>query len=334
MTLITGTELYPFDHHEKAISLLSIRIPLTNILNVMNIFRLLANFTIGAALIIASIHPVLAEGDNSSASSYAPAPNPSKQQTVMHELILEARLTEKGQAIEKGLVWRVFSENTKKDGKYPVIGSAKGGTVSFNLPTGTYLVHAAFGRAGATKKVALARGGGHETFVLKAGGLKLNAITGAKPISSNTLLFSIYSQERDEHNKRKVIARNVPADQIIRLNTGTYHVVSNYGKINASVRADLRVQAGRLTEATLQHRAAQITLKLVSQKGGDAIANTAWSIVSGQGAVVKESSSTFPTMVLEAGDYTALARNGDTVYKRDFSVSAGIHSDVEVLATK
>ncbi len=334
MTLITGTELYPFDRHEKATSLLSIRNLLTNILTVMNIFRLLPIFAIGPILIIANIHPVLAEGDNSPAASFAPASDSSKPQSVMHELILEARLTEKGQSIEKGLVWRVFSENTDKDGKYPVIGSAKGGTVSFSLPVGSYLVHAAFGRAGATKKVTLARGGSHDTFVLKAGGLKLGAITGAKPISSNNLLFSIFSQERDEHNKRKVIARNVPADQIIRLNTGTYHVVSNYGKINASVRADLRVQAGKLTEATLQHRAAQITLKLVSQKGGEAIADTAWSIVSGQGAVVKESSSTFPTMVLEAGDYTALARNGGTVYKRDFSVSAGKHGNVEVLASQ
>jgi len=118
----------------------------------------------------------------------------------------------------------------------------------------------------------------------------------------------------------------------VRLNAGTYHIISEYGGINATVRADLRVTAGQLTEATLQHRAAQITLKLVSEKGGEAIADTAWSIVSNQGAVVMESNRTFPTTVLASGSYTALARNGGKVYKRDFTVSAGANGDVEVLA--
>ncbi len=37
---------------------------------------------------------------------------------------------------------------------------------------------------------------------------------------------------------------------------------------------------GKLTEATIQHRAAQITFKLVSDAGGEAIADTAWSILT------------------------------------------------------
>jgi len=273
-----------------------------------------------------------AQEANSPATNYAPPVTNSGPQSANYELILEARLIKKGQSIEKGLVWRVFDDRPDKDGKYPLIGSAKGGTVAFDLPAGTYLVHAAFGRAGATKRVTLTRGGNRDTFVLEAGGLKLGAIAGSKKINSERLFFSVYSQKKEKNNKRKVIALDIPSDTIIRLNTGTYHVVSYYGKINATVRADLRVQAGELTEATLQHRAAQITLKLVSQSGGEAIANTAWTIVSGQGAVVKESSSTFPTMVLAVGEYTALARNGGTVYKREFNVVPGQNTDVEVLA--
>ncbi len=277
---------------------------------------------------------LLAQQKSSSATSYAPAVEDKKKHTSTHELILEARLTNKGASVESGLVWRVFSPVQDKDGKLPVIGVAQGGTSALELAAGTYLVHVAYGQAGATKKVVLAKGGVRETFVMEAGGLRLSATTGDSIIKNRELMFSVLSGEKGSNNKRKVIARNVPANRIVRLNAGTYHVISKYGGINAAVRAELRVHAGKLTEATLQHRAAQITLKLVSSKGGEAIADTAWSIVSGQGAVVKESSSTFPTMVLASGDYTAVARNGGTVFSRDFKVAAGKNGGVEVLAKK
>src|SRR3546814_11951246 len=86
---------------------------------------------------------------------------------------------------------------------------------------------------------------------------------------------------------------DVRPGMIVRLNAGTYHVVSEYGDINAVVRADIQVEAGKLIEATLQHRAAQITLKLVSQPGGEAIADTAWSVLTAAGDIVNESVSAF-----------------------------------------
>ncbi len=283
---------------------------------------------------LTSIFTAQAQEAKQPAVNYAAPIDNTKPQTVKHELILEAKLTEKGNAIEKGLLWRIYSARENSDGKLNSIGSGKGGTTSFSLPAGTYLVHASFGRAGATKRITLARGGGHQTFVLNAGGLKLNAIAGSKKIISPKLRFSIYTQSEGNNSKPKAIARNVFADQIVRLNAGTYNIISEYGAINATVQADLRVSAGRLTEATLQHRAAKITLKLVSEKGGEAIADTAWSIVSNQGAVVKESDRTFPTMILASGNYTALASNGGEVFERDFIVTAGANGDVEVLAKK
>lgn len=291
-----------------------------------NLIRIIVFLALSPAV---TIH---AQDAKQPAANYAAPVDTSKPQTVKHELILEAKLTEKGKAIEKGLLWRIFSARENSDGKLNTIGSGKGGTTSFSLPAGAYLVHASFGRAGATKRITLTRGGGHQTFVLNAGGLKLNAIAGTKKINHPKLRFSIYTPSEGDKSKPKAIARNVLADKIVRLNAGTYHIISEYGGINATVRADLRVTAGQLTEATLQHRAAQITLKLVSEKGGEAIADTAWSIVSNQGAVVMESNRTFPTTVLASGSYTALARNGGEVFKRDFTVSAGANGDVEVLA--
>ena len=62
---------------------------------------------------------------------------------------------------------------------------------------------------------------------------------------------------------------------VVLVPEGTYYIVSNYGDGNAVVRSDIRVQAGKLTDITVTHRAAAITLKLVSERGGEALANTA-----------------------------------------------------------
>ena len=128
-----------------------------------------------------------------------------------------------------------------------------------------------------------------------------------------------------------MVVEDVKPNTIVRLNSGTYHIVSEYGSVNAVIRSDIRVEAGKLTEAVIQHRAAQLTLKLVSEPGGEAIADTAWSILTSGGDVVSESVGAFPTIVLAEGEYTAIARNKNKVHQRDFTVVAGRNSDVEVL---
>jgi len=113
---------------------------------------------------------------------------------------------------------------------------------------------------------------------------------------------------------------------------GNYHIVSNYGDSNAVVRSDIRVQTGKLTDVTVNHRAALITLKLVSERGGEAIANTSWSVITPGGDVIKESTGVFPRIVLAEGDYRAIARNEGRTYERDFKVITGVDGEVEVLA--
>ena len=114
---------------------------------------------------------------------------------------------------------------------------------------------------------------------------------------------------------------------------GTYHIVSNYGDGNSVVRSDIRVQAGKLTDATVTHRAAIITLKLVNEWGGEARANTQWSVLTPGGDVIKDSMiGAFPRVILAEGDYRAIARNDDRTYERAFKVITGVDGEVEVLA--
>ena len=112
---------------------------------------------------------------------------------------------------------------------------------------------------------------------------------------------------------------------------GTYHIVSNYGDANSVVRSDIRVQAAKLTDALVTHRAAIITLKLVNERGGEAIADTQWSVISPSGDVIKESIGAFPRVILAEGDYHLVARNQNKTYEREFKVITGVDGEVEVL---
>ncbi|MBX9457139.1 MAG: hypothetical protein KL863_14535 [Rhizobium sp.] len=259
-----------------------------------------------------------------------PAPAALRARTVR----LEAKLTDDGAPMKFGLSWRIFSPIPGPDGKLPMLASSEGGSTSFDLAPGDYFVHVAFGRAGATKKLKIPAfdDPAPQTLVLDAGGMVLNAVSGSDVrIPPEELSFEIYSSEIKEDGERGLIMDNVKPSEIVRLNSGTYHVVSDYGKVNATIRADIRIEAGRLTQAVIQHRAAKITLKLVSQAGGEAIADTAWSILTASGDAVAESVGAFPVVVLAEGKYTAVARHKSNIYQRDFTVTSGRNQDVEVM---
>ena len=270
-----------------------------------------------------------------SITSFAPASEALAGLAAGGEITLSAKLTDEGTDISRGLVWRVFGPEPGPDGKLPLIASAQGGTSSFQLAPGGYLVHASYGRAGATKRITVGRDGKREDLVLDAGGLKLDAVlAGGVRIPPAKLRFSIYEADAGADGERALIIPDVSPNSVVRLNSGTYHVVSTYGAVNAVIRSDIRIEAGKLTEATVEHHAAELTMKLVREAGGEAIADTSWSILSGSGDPIREMVGAFASMVLAEGDYTIIAKNRDRIYQRDFTVVGGRNQDVEVLATE
>ena len=253
-------------------------------------------------------------------------------QEATYRVTFVAQLTPDSIPVEDGLEWRVFGPAIGTDGQLPLLASATGGSRSFNMSPGEYLVHSAYGHASAIRKIEVNENSNEEYFILNAGGMELSAVAGDDtPIPDNLLRFDVYEDQADERGERKLIASRVLPGQIIPFQQGTYHVVSQYGNLNAEVRADIRVTAGQLTKARLKHRAARITLKLVRGAGGDALADTQWSVLNVSGDLITESTSAFPRMVLSEGVYTAIAKNGDRIYSQDFEVRPGVNQDVEVL---
>ena len=59
---------------------------------------------------------------------------------------------------------------------------------------------------------------------------------------------------------------------------------------------------------------------------------TAWSVLTPAGDVIKESIGAFPKVILEEGDYVAIARNEGKVYTQNFKVEPGLDREIEVLA--
>ncbi len=253
---------------------------------------------------------------------------------VGSELVLSAKLTEDGKPLRSGVVWRVFGEKPGPDGKLPMVAQANGGTAQIRLQPGVYLVHCGFGYAGRTDRIEVGKGIRDVGFVLNAGGLKLQATASEdRPLKSDDLSFDVYSMQTDERGERKPVALNVPPGDLLRLTADTYYVVSHYGSVNAQTHADVEVKAGKLSEVTLYQKAAEVTLKLVGEAGGEAIADTKWSILTPGGDIVTEGVGAFPSFILAAGGYTVIAKHDDQVFQREFDVESGLDAEVEVLAT-
>jgi len=248
------------------------------------------------------------------------------------ELTLEAHLADDSPPLTRGVTWRVFASQPDADGTLPLLATSMGGTTSFRLQGGTYYVHAAYGRAGAVKRVDMRGKPLVEPINLDAGGLRLTAVIGEDtPADPKDVTFEIYMDAEDGERVRLV--DDADEDAVLRLNAGTYHVVSRYGTVNAIVRADIQVDPGKLTQATIRHKGAEVTLKLVEEEGGEALAKTQWTVLTPAGDILHESVGAFPSIILAEGTYTAFARHGDQNYHRDFKVEAGIDHDVEVLLT-
>jgi hypothetical protein len=254
-----------------------------------------------------------------------PPPIPVGRVTVSASAVF----ADNNQPIRSGLVWRVYED--RGDTVQPnIVSRSSSPTPTFNLSPGNYIMHAAYGFAGASKRLSVQAGTLTERLIISAGALRLKGAVGESPIQPNNVSFAIYVPMAQNSEGRLVIA-NAKANEVIRLPEGTYHVVSTYGDANAIMRSDLKVESGRVTEATLNHRAATVTLKLVGSAGGEAFAGTAFSVLTPGGDVIREAIGAFPSVTLAEGDYVLIARHEGKVHTRDFKVESGLDRDIEIV---
>lgn len=279
---------------------------------------------------------------NPNPASNLPLPVEAGQGMVSVSVVYAASDT---QPLRSGVTWRIYKERGDADGKNVLVKESKDPSPVLNLPDGDYIVHAAVGLAGVTKRVSVNGKASAERLVLNAGGLRVNGMLGDNPIVGSKLSVSIYVPERG-NSEAKLVLANAKASDLICLPEGNYHIVTSLvdtsgGSVSGSsnvtnsvVAADVRVQPGKLTEANLRHKAAVMTLKLVSAPGAEALANTSFSILTPGGDVIRELIGAFPALVLAEGEYVAIARHNGATYQTNFRVTSTLDRDVEIIAQK
>jgi hypothetical protein len=248
-------------------------------------------------------------------------------------LMVNARFGRDPPNIAGALHWRIYPDKPDASGVFRLLREERASAPIFVLPPGGYVVHVAFGLATAAKKVQLRSETVRETFEIAAGGARFEGRVGDSRIPPGQVTFDVFRGSQFEGGgEQRALASSIATADVVLLPEGTYHVVSNYGNSNATVRSDIRVQAGKLIDVVVNHRAAVITLKLVNERGGEALANTQWSVLTPGGDVVKEAVGAFPKVILAEGEYSVVARNEEKTYNGKFKVEPGFDREIEVMA--
>ena len=266
------------------------------------------------------------------AAKVAAIPAPQVQLPV--PVTFKALITETGPKLQAGLTWRVYASKTSPEGGgYKLLSTHREAMPTAALLPGEYLVNAAYGLSNLTKKIKVDSGRSLvETFVLNTGGLKLAALLpNGEPLPEGAVKFDILSDEEDQFGNRHKILQNAKPGLVTRLNAGAYRIESLYGDANATVGADVTVEPGRLTEATIKQTGSKTTFKLVQSLGGEALADTKWTILTSAGDVVKENAGALPTHILAPGSYAVVADHAGLSYTRKFSIESGDAKQVEVV---
>jgi hypothetical protein len=294
---------------------------------------------LGAWLILAALPGAAAAQDDSfpnrlgggvpSPSITAPAfpPAPAEAEAT---LSLSALLAGIGTPLKTGLAWRIYDD--RGDGTRPnIVARSTEAEPAVRLAPGNYVVTVTYGFASALKRVTMAGQPLTDTLRVSAGALRLSGAVGDVRIAPAQLSFSVFVPV-GTNSEGRLVRGGVKAGELLRLPEGTYHVVSTYGESNAIQRADLKVENGKITDATLNHRAATVTLKLVAAPGAEAFAGTAFSVLTPGGDTIREAIGAFPQVTLAEGDYVLIARHDGQVFTREFKVESGMDRDIEVVA--
>lgn len=288
----------------------------------------------------------------STPGSASPNPTftPSAPEGNKGRLYLSATFGTSSQAFVSGVHWRVYQERPDANGTHQLVAESSETTPSLSLPDGDYIVHAAYGLAAVTRRVVINGNMVSERVALNAGALKVVGMLGDVPIPPNRLTLSVYVPERGG-SEAKLVAPNAKPGEMIRLPEGNYRIVSTYldsnvptsapahggtpaNATNSVVNAEVRIDSGKLTETTLRHRASNITLKLVNAPGGEALANTSFSVLTPGGDVIREMIGAFPSLVLAEGEYFVIARRDGKTHQATFTVQSNVDREIEVITTK
>ena len=228
-------------------------------------------------------------GRDATYPAVAPQPRRCRKQGV---LSLSRRATARiCRSSMAGCMWRITNK-PDDTGTFKLIREEHGATPNIVLPPGSYVVHVALGLVSAVRAVSLKAEETDRVGVLPAGGLRIEGRVGSSKIPPNQISFALSKGSQSKAVPAPNASRWCPTSRRrCRAAAGgdlLHHL--QLCNANSCVRSDIRVQAGELTDVTVRsgHYNGYDTLKLVSNRGGEALTNTAWSVITPGGDVIKE----------------------------------------------
>src|SRR5213595_1721180 len=159
----------------------------------------------------ASIPSLPAPLTQPSVAAVPPVVAPPGASTGQAVLSLTARYGKDLPVITNGLVWRVFSDRPDETGTFKLVREERGATPNIVLPPGSYVVHVALGLVSAVRAVTLKSETDRQSFLLPAGGLRIEGRVGASKIPQNQISFAIYKGSQFETAERASLVPNVAA---------------------------------------------------------------------------------------------------------------------------
>jgi hypothetical protein len=244
-------------------------------------------------------------------------------------MTLRATYGERGGEIAGDLVWRIYAVNGTEASLQLKLEQPR---PSIALPAGNYAIHVSHGLATAIRQVTLTETGIIAAIPVNAGSLAVTGHLGGpeRPLPMHRQRLRLFIPTPNNSEGRLVTDNLRPGTQL-RLPEGTYHLVSTYSGSNSVVRTDVRIDTGKTTEAVVNHRAATMTLKLVRERGGAALAGAQWTIETPGGDVVAEALGAFPSVDIAEGSYNVTARHNDREYRGQMVVEGGVDRDFEIV---
>ena len=246
-------------------------------------------------------------------------------------IALKAQIAASLKTIKRDVHWSVYKIDDAAKNKWRKVAEKSAPTAKFNLEQGDYVVRSDFGHANAAILVSVEPGKiADATIVFNAGGLRVKPSLAFLDIpKGKTTHLSLVRLDTSKSNDG---LGNIVAEKIIRLNAGSYELISKFGEVNAITKTNIVVKPGMLTDVEINHKAAIVMFKLSDKAKGKTASPVSWHLLSQDGALLKKTTLPSPTHILAPGDYKITAIRGAKVHTSTFSVTVGENKSVELIA--
>ena len=250
-------------------------------------------------------------------------------------LRLRGQITSGTAPIARPIDWAAYRVEDAEADRWRKIADVSTPVASIPLPPGRYVVRAAYGAVRAAKVLVVRPGRRIDaTFILNAGGLRiLPALAFMDTPEGAAAKHWIFAAVPNENGGRRLFAQSDVIGEVIRLNAGTYSLVSRLGNANAVVETDVTIRPGMLTEVEINHKVGLVTLRLSGAARETASGGPVkWQLFDSRGAIVFRAEGRETAQVLLPGRYRAMAEYRGKSYTSEFTVEIGEKKTVEITA--